>query len=135
MTNIDHRKFLKVFALTLSFIWAGFWIFFGVASGFGEKLNIIGIIIHTTFPGLIFLFSVLVALRFSITGGIILLIEGIAIAIAYPLMVREIFPLSTIIYVILTMAIPPVLSGVILLLIQTSSKRKIKLSTTGGMNS
>ncbi len=75
----------------------------------------VGTIVHASIPGVIFLITVFIAWRYQHIGTVILLIEGIAIAIAYPLLFGSRFPVSTVLYVEATLALPPFLAGILLL--------------------
>jgi hypothetical protein len=108
-------KWLRVGALALALVWAGWWTFFGIASGLSEGMNPIGVLAHATLPGLIFCASVAVAWWRESIGGIVLVLEGLVALIAYPLMTHHNFPLSTIAFVILTMALPPLAVGFLLI--------------------
>jgi hypothetical protein len=105
---------MRWMARGLSLVWAGFWVFFGVASGIGERGKPMEVLIHTAVPGLIFLVSALIAWRWEAVGGVLLVVEGLVVAVGYPLMARH-FPLSTKIFIELTMATPPLVSGLLLL--------------------
>jgi ABC-type uncharacterized transport system permease subunit len=108
-------KWLRIGGLALALVWAGWWTFFGIASGIGEKMSPAGVFAHATLPGLIFCGSVAIAWWKESIGGIVLLLEGVVALIAYPLMTYHNFPLSTIAFVILTMALPPLLAGLLLI--------------------
>ena len=103
-------------ARILALLWAGFWVWFGLASGIAEGIGVIGTIIHTAMPGLILLASALFAWSKERIGGILLIVEGLIIAIAYPLMTMGHFPILTIIYVLLTMSLPPIVAGILFLI-------------------
>lgn len=105
---------MRIGALIVALGWAVFWTWFGLASGISEGLNVIGVIIHTSVPGLVFLGTVALAWKWGLVGGIMLILEGIIIAIGYPLMVGGRFPFETILFILLTMALPPFVSGVLL---------------------
>lgn len=108
----------------LALLWAGWWTFFGLASGLVEGLSPIGVFIHTAVPGLVFLASVAVAWRWEAIGAVLLLAEGLLVLIGYPLMVHGRFPLSTITLVLLTMAVPPLAAGSLFFASWRKSKRR-----------
>ncbi len=99
----------------LMILWAGFWTWFGLASGFAEGLQPIGVLIHTAVPGLFFGLLVLIAWRWPTAGGFVLLAAGVAVSIAYPIVFAR-MPAATRNFVLLTMAAPPLICGVLLLL-------------------
>jgi hypothetical protein len=114
MRPLSHINWLKLIPRSLAFAWALFWVWFGFASGISEEVGFLSTIKHAASPGLIFLLSALIPWRFPRTGGVILIVEAVIITIAYPIMFDQ-FPLTTIILVLLTMAVPPLLSGILFL--------------------
>ncbi len=101
----------RILALALALGWAGFWTWFGLASGIGERLTPLGVLIHALVPGGLFLASVAVAWRWGKPGAYLLLLEGLLIAIVYPLL----FPARFLPFVLPTMALPPLVAGILLL--------------------
>ena len=67
-------SFLLCLARILSLAWGGWWTFFGLASGVGEKLRPAGVLVHATAPGLIFLASAILAWRWPVPGGVLLIV-------------------------------------------------------------
>lgn len=116
LTGRRSTKWLPWIARVLALLWGGWWTFFGIASAFAEDLDLIGILIHTSVPGLIFLASAALAWRWEAIGGVILLIEAAIVCVGYPVLVAGRFPLSTITFVLLTMGLPPLAAGVLFLL-------------------
>jgi len=95
--------------------WACWWLFFGVASGIGEGLKGIALLMHAAFPGLIFLMSALLPWQWQRAGGLVLVGEGLLIFIVYPIIAHRVFAFLTIILVCLTMALPPLIAGLLFL--------------------
>lgn len=110
------RRWMRYLALAVALLWAGFWIFFGLASGLGEGLDPVGVVIHTAVPGLAFLVPAAVAWRWSAAGGALMVVLGVVILIGYPMDVGGRFPIQTIVFVLLTMALPPLVAGTLFLL-------------------
>ncbi|HEY3295182.1 MAG TPA: hypothetical protein VGL38_07070 [bacterium] len=109
------HRFLRYTGRTIALLWALLWIFFGAASGFGAGESLGGIFVHTLMPGMVFLISALVAWKWDVLGGILLMAEGLAVLVRYPFMARG-FPSETIVFVLLTMVLPPLAAGGLLLL-------------------
>jgi hypothetical protein len=107
-----NERWIRYTARGLSLAWAGFWVWFGLASGLGEGLTPVGVLRHMTLPGLIFLVSALVAWRWEHVGGALLLLEGLLTLVGYPLQFSR-FPAGTILMVLATMALPPLIAGVL----------------------
>lgn len=130
MASLSHpqeqtTKWFRYSARTLGLLWTGWWTFFGLASGLGEGLDPVGVVVHTTMPGLIFLVTVIVAWRWEAIGSILLILEGVLVALAYPVMTSGRMPVATIVFVLLTMALPPLVSGVLWLASWRRSLRQL----------
>lgn len=115
MRDQQHRL-LRYGARLLALIWAGWWVLFGLLSGIEEGLNWLGTLVHTAVPGLFFLMITLFLWWREEIGGTLLVLVGILVAVWYPIMVYGRFPLATILFVLATMALPPLLSGTVCLL-------------------
>jgi hypothetical protein len=113
MKTLDTSQLLLYTARVLGLLWAGFWLFFGIASAVGEELRLSGIMMHILFPGLVFLGIALLAWRWPNHGVFVFVMIGLFVLIGYPIMMKH-FPLSTIIFVELTMALPPLIAGILL---------------------
>jgi hypothetical protein len=113
--NPMSAEWMRYTARALVLTWAGWWMFFGLASGTGERLSPLGVLLHAAVPGGIFLISALIAWRWEMPGAALLIVEGLIVCAGYPLMVSGRFPLATILFVLLTMALPPVLAGLLFL--------------------
>ena len=115
-------KWARYSARAIALIWAGWWTYFGVASGTGEQLDPVGILIHAAAPGLFFLALALIPWRWEAAGGALLLLESLAVTIGYPLATYRTFPASTIFFVVLTMALPPMIAGSLFLIAWRQSR-------------
>jgi hypothetical protein len=112
-TNRENQlaQCLRHLARVLASVWAGWWIFFGLASSLAAGLSPAEVLLYTVVPGLIFLVSAVVLWQQEVMGGLILLLEGLIILIGYPMVVSGDFPPGVIIFVVSTMALPPLISG------------------------
>jgi len=124
---------MRYTARGLALIWAGFWVFFGVASGLGEELDALGVFMHTLVPGLIFLVFALVAWKWELLGGLLVLLSGVAVAIGYPVWAAGRFELMTIVFVLLTMALPPLVAGILHLASWATSRRRTAKASEGNV--
>ena len=79
-------------------------------------------LLHAALPGLVFLASALVAWRWEPLGGALLLVEGMFVLVAYPFIAYRHFSASTILFVLVTMALPPLMAGGFLYLITAGSR-------------
>ena len=110
-------------ARTLTALWALLWAAFGLLSGLGEGMGVGGVVMHTVFPGLIFVLLFLLAWSWEVTGGIVLALIGMLIAAVYPFIFRHL-PVKTIAVADLAMAAPPLLAGILFLAHWRPGKRK-----------
>jgi hypothetical protein len=108
-------RWLRITARSLAMLWAGLWMTFGLVSGIAEGEGVVAALVHTVVPGLIFLVSALTAFKWDLLAGILLVGEGLVVLVGYPLGARH-FPTSTVVFVLLTMALPPLVAGLLLLL-------------------
>lgn len=99
----------------LALVWALFWVWFGLASGIAEGGDVRAVLIHSAAPGLIFLALALIAFRWERFGGRALVAIGVIVAIAYPMVFGGRIRTETVLMVLATMAIPPLLAGILLL--------------------
>lgn len=93
-------------ARIITLIWAGWWMFFGLAAGIGEGIGILGTLAHVALPGLIFLATAIIAWRWKKVGSVLLVIMGLVICISY----------LTDISMLLTMGMPPLAAGGLLVI-------------------
>jgi len=92
-----------------------FWLWFGTASALSERLGWGNAVAHLLVPGGILAVIAAIAWRWRVTGAILLIAAGGTIFVGYPMIFGEFFPTSTVVFVLLTMAAPPVAAGVLLL--------------------
>ncbi len=71
---------------------------------------------HVLFPGVLFLTIALFAWRWPVHGAIVLMLCGLAVLVLYPLEMRGAVSLSTLLFVVLTMGVPPLLAGALMLI-------------------
>ena len=116
---LTRSEILRYSAHILALFWAGFWAWFGFASGIVEELSLPGILVHTAVPGLVFFIPVLVSWKWENIGAVLLVLTGIAASVIYIF----IFKNNQWLYVVLpTMALPPVLAGCVLTLVSNNAK-------------
>jgi len=100
-------------SLTLAMV--AFWLWFGVASGLSEHLGAGNVVAHLLVPGGVFAGIAAVAWRWRVAGAMLMIAAGGAVFVGYPILFGEFFPTATIVFVLLSMAAPPVAAGVLLL--------------------
>jgi len=109
-----HAKHLERIAWSLEFAVVAFWLWFGVMSAVSERAGWQNVVAHLLVPGGVFAIIAAIAWRWRLAGAILMIAAGGAIFVVYPLIFGEFFPTSTIVFVLLTMAAPPVAAGVML---------------------
>ena len=105
-------------ARIISGFWAGFWIFFAVATAASDterhgETTLGGLLIPAGFTALILLLA-LTAWRWIRIGIIALPLAGAGVLVAYPIIASH-FPLSTKIFTMATLGLPPLSAGVLLM--------------------
>jgi hypothetical protein len=99
----------------LTVLWALFWTWFGLASGFAEQLPGSAIAAHAALPGLLFLLLAVIAWRWEFTGGVLLIIAGLNLVVYYPLAFGDRFPQTMVVATTLMLAVPPIVGGLMFL--------------------
>lgn len=98
----------------LTLLWAGAWVLFGASAGFTEGLTPARVLLHAAMPGLIFLLTAAIAWRWEMLGAKLLLLEGLLIFAFYPVITWGATSFTGVLFVIFTMAMPPLLAGILL---------------------
>ncbi len=120
MTNSSHHALLYS-ARALAVAWAVFWTWFGLASGIAEGLSLGGVLVHTAVPGLFFAVLAAVAWRWKTLGGILLAVAGVGVGVAFVILFGRQSAIA-IFLTLLTMALPPIVAGILLLVDCRSSQ-------------
>ena len=118
-------RWMRPLARTLIVLVTAFWLWFGIASAFAEGLGALNWIGHIVVPGGVLIVTALVAWRWPIAGASLLIAEGLFVAIAYPLTFGRRFPLFTTVMIWLTMALPPMVAGVLLLVDRRAARAQL----------
>lgn len=93
-----------------------FWLWFGIGSAIVEGGGWFNWLMHILFPGGIFIISALIALRWRRAGGVMLTILGVfAVALSMLGFVQNGNAPSMAIMMLLTLALPPLLAGLLFL--------------------
>jgi hypothetical protein len=102
-------------AWTLIVVMTGFWLWFGMASASSEGLGPRNWAAHLLMPGGLFMLIAAVAWRWRVTGAVLLIAAGLAVAAGYPLTMGHRVPPAAIVLVLLTLAVPALTAGLLLL--------------------
>ena len=94
-----------------------FWLWFGIGSAIVTGGTFFDWVMHLMFPGGLFILAALIALRWQRVGGGVLTFLGVlALGVCLLGSLRESYSISTAILMLLTLALPPLASGLLFLL-------------------
>ena len=103
MTYNTVRAFARVMAL----VWALWWLLAGLADGAVAGYNTLDSLLQSATPGLVLLATALIAWRWERLGGTLLALAGTFLPLAFRFTVTPVE--------ILTLSLPPMLAGFMLL--------------------
>jgi len=110
----DHRTWHWGAAFILIVIAVVFWLWFGIGSAFVTQGTALDWFMYLMMPGGIFIISALIAWRWSRAGGVILALEGsVALVFVIRAYVVGNYEPSTFILMIVTLCLPPLVSGIL----------------------
>ncbi|HDP70298.1 MAG TPA: hypothetical protein ENN38_05785 [Actinobacteria bacterium] len=125
----EKKKNIKrMVARTLGLIWALWWFLFEFLSGIEESSGFFDTLVHIFVPGGLFLIIVFIAWRWEYIGGIVLITDGLFLAVGYPYVTWGKLPFLAIFLMLLTMALPPILSGILFTLSAKEESKSLSLS-------
>ncbi len=101
---------VRLLAQTITLVWAAFWVFFVVASAMAEPA---GPGYHALVMVGLFAGSALLAFFRDRIGGVLLVLEGVALCVANFTYLHN--PPTTRLFLLLTLVLPPLLAGLLLL--------------------
>lgn len=106
---------LAVIARALTLSWAGFWIFFFAAESWAWHTPL-----RVALPwmglGLLFVFLALVAWRWELTGGLLLVVVGLLAGVAYAIWSPPRLPVVSRILTTVVFSVPPLTAGILFLM-------------------
>ena len=122
-------KNTQFFARTLSFFWGIVWISLCLIFAIRQPgFSISGIALVTSISALFLIGPALLALRWPVAGGIILLIEGLfglvltAGVVIFPLALEHSVSVTRILFLLFVLALPPLVSGILFLITRRGAK-------------
>lgn len=104
---------LTLWARTLALLWAGFWTFFFVAESWTWHTPL-GVALPWVGLGLLFVFTGLIAWRWELTGGLLLILVGLSTGVAYTVWGPQL-PVTSRLLSIAFFSAPPVVAGILFL--------------------
>jgi len=109
------RNWARSVALILMIVATVFWLWFGIGSAYVERMGVMNWVMHIVVPGGAFVLSTLLALRQPRIGGALLAAEGLlALFFVWRNMAASgAYPVSTVVLMVLTLALPPLAAGVL----------------------
>jgi hypothetical protein len=102
---------MKITGRILISLWAGFWMFFAIASSIGEKMFADVIVI-----GVIILVPTIIAWWKEHIGGWMLFIISIVILIGYPIVMSQRIPIGTRLLTDLMLSFCPLVAGLLFII-------------------
>jgi hypothetical protein len=109
--RIDSDRLMTNGARLISNLWAATWISFGIASGISQGLTFVRVVFDLAISGLFFTLLQCLARRRAVLGGLLLFLFGITLTVALPAISRRLHG-NTLVFVFLTMALPPLVAGI-----------------------
>jgi peptidoglycan/LPS O-acetylase OafA/YrhL len=114
----NAARWMRFLARVITGLWAGFWIFFAVASSASDfdtrgAGSLGGLLIPLAFTAVLLLLA-FTAWRWERIGRIALPVAGLAALIAYPIAAKT-FPVSTKMFVVAALGLPPLSAGLLLI--------------------
>jgi hypothetical protein len=101
---------LRYAARIIALLWAGWWMFSGLASGSDEGLDILGILKQITTPGLLFLVFAVIAWRWEGIGALYLVATSLLIFVGY-LFTHNWIEIQAALSMLIALAAPPLVAG------------------------
>lgn len=100
-----------------------FWLWFGIGSAAVEDAGWFNWLMHILIPGGVFIISAAIAWRWGRIGGVTLIFEGVVaiVFIVLGLLADRLQP-STVFLMLLTLALPPLIAGILFLICAKQSK-------------
>jgi hypothetical protein len=108
-------KTMVYFARALALLWAGFWTFFFIAESLVWHARLDRMTIWVA-AGLVFVILALVAWRWEVAGGLVLIAVGVLAALAYAIWGPRELSVSIRGVTLLAFGVPPVAAGILFLL-------------------
>lgn len=112
--TITADEWVLYAARALSLLWAGFWLWFGIASGIGEGLTPFGVFMHTV-PGIVCLIPALIAWKWERPGSWVLVLFAVLIAVLYLYLFRHRLTLPVRLLTAALLSLPPLAAGLLYL--------------------
>jgi hypothetical protein len=116
--KVSLTRWMNLMARVITGLWAGFWIFFAVASSVDEfnsrgSASLGGLLFPLLFTVVILLLA-LTAWKWVSAGRIALPLTGVTVFVLYPF-ISDNFPVTTGTFVIITLGLPPLSAGILLI--------------------
>jgi hypothetical protein len=105
---------MVLIARALALLWAGFWIFFFVAEAWAWRTPARGVAFWGG-VGLLFVVLALLPWRWEVAGGLVLLVLGLLIGVAYPIWPLPL-PLASRVITTVVLSGPPLVAGIVFLI-------------------
>ena len=101
-------------ARVLALLWAAFWLFFFVVESLAWRTPAL-VAASWAGVGLLFVILALAPLRWEVTGGVLLIVVGLSIGVAYAIWAPPGLPLASRVITIVVLSGPPLVAGILFL--------------------
>jgi len=125
----NRQKWLRRIGLIIGLLVAVWWVSFGIVLGIDVGLDFLETLLHTALPGLIVLVSIAIARKWEPVGGVLLIVEGLIVSIAYSVIFGH-CPQMNVVLVIFTMSLPLLASGVLFILSWRESRKPPEIESS-----
>jgi hypothetical protein len=115
--NGMNRRLYRRAALIFVIVAIVFWLWFGIGSAIVTEGTAFDWFMYIMMPGGIFILSAMIAWMWNRIGGVILALEGLlALIFVISAFIQEQYTTSTFLLMILTLCLPPLISGILFLI-------------------
>jgi hypothetical protein len=105
-------------------LWVVFWTWFALTSSLGSKGSTANALMQIVVPGPFFALILFLAWRTEALAGLLLFLMGVFIAVAFPFTSGHL-PVNALVFVVLTLALPPLAAGTMFLIDWRMKKPRI----------
>jgi hypothetical protein len=102
-------------ARLIATLWVVFWTWFALTSSLGKEGSPANILLQVAVPGPFFALILFLAWKTEALAGLLLFLMGVFIAVAFPFTSGHL-PVNALVFVVLTLALPPLAAGTMFLI-------------------
>ena len=122
--QINPDRLVVYGARLIAILWVAFWTWFALTSSLVKEGSATNVFMQVAVPGTFFAFILFLAWRTEVLAGLLLLVMGVFIAMAF-LLASDHLPVNALVFVVSAMALPPLAAGTMFLLDWRMKKPRI----------